>query len=247
MFFVRKPWLYGISFSIIACRPALQTAVVQFNDYQITREAPVDSAYIRFLAPYSEKMKASMGKIIGFSIQGLSKKQPESAVGNFMADALKQMAEKKFSKKIDAALVNYGGVRSYLPKGNITVGQVFELMPFDNLLVLQELSGTVLQQLLDKTAADGGWPVAGIAMEIKDKKAMNVLVQGKPLELSGKYLVANSDYIANGGGDCFMLRGIAQQNKGYLVRDALLEYIDWMTTNGRSIDANIEKRVVNAN
>ena len=42
--------------------------------------------------------------------------------------------------------MNHGGIRSYIPKGNITTGKIFELMPFDNLIVLQEVKGSVLQQ-----------------------------------------------------------------------------------------------------
>jgi len=62
-----------------------------------------------------------------------------------MADAIKTMAEMKFQKKIDAAFVNFGGIRSYLPKGDVTVGKIFELMPFDNLVVLQEIKGDKLK------------------------------------------------------------------------------------------------------
>jgi 2',3'-cyclic-nucleotide 2'-phosphodiesterase (5'-nucleotidase family) len=120
-------------------------------------------------------------------------------------------------------------------------------MPFDNLVVLQEISGAVFQQFLDKTAIDGGWPLSGLTMEIKDKKAVNVLIAGKPIDPSAKYLIANSDYVANGGSDCSMLKGIAQENRGYLLRDALLDYSIASTAKGKTIDSNLENRVVNAN
>lgn len=54
-----------------------------------------------------------------------------------------------------------------MPKGDVTRGRIFEIMPFDNLLILQKLKGTVLQEFLDIIATDGGWPVAGITMQIK--------------------------------------------------------------------------------
>lgn len=232
---------------IISCKQAPQQAVVQYQGFQINQQLPVDSSFIRLIEPYGKQLKNSMGKIIGHSENGLFKKQPESEIGNYMADAMKEMAEKKFEKKLDAAFVNYGGVRSYIAKGNVTVGQIFELMPFDNLVVLQELSGAVLQQFLDATAADGGWPSSGISMEIKDKKAIHIIIGGKPLDRDAKYWIANSDYVANGGSNCSMLKGIPQLNKGYLLRDALIEYSIATTERGKSIDANIEKRVVNAN
>jgi 2',3'-cyclic-nucleotide 2'-phosphodiesterase (5'-nucleotidase family) len=232
---------------IISCKQPPQQSVVQYQGLQINKQAPIDSTLIRLIEPYGKQLKTSMGKIIGHSENGLYKKQPESEIGNYMADALKEMAKKKFEKKVDAAFVNYGGVRSYIAKGDVSVGQIFELMPFDNLVVLQEISGDVLQKFLDATAADGGWPSSGITMEIKDKKAIHILIAGKPLDRDVKYWIANSDYVANGGSNCSMLKSIPQQNKGYLLRDALIDYTIITTSNGKTIDSNIEKRVVNAN
>ena len=247
MFFSTRSCFIIVFIFLVSCKPMPQTAVVEYKDYQITKEAPVDSSFIRFLAPYGSVLKSSMGKVIGFSTEGLSLKQPESTIGNFMADAMKQQAEKHFNQKVDAAFVNYGGVRSNISKGKLTVGMIFELMPFDNLIVLQKLNGKVLMQLLDKIAADGGWPVSGITMEIKDKKATHVLVNGQALNTSNIYIVANSDYVANGGNDCAMLKGIAQMNKGILLRDALIDYASWFTANGKSVDAKIENRTTNVN
>ena len=98
----------------IACKPGPQQSVVQYQGYQINQQAPVDSALVKLITPYGNQLKATMGKVIGVSEKGLYKKQPESEIGNFMADAMKEMVEKKFGKKVVAAFVNYGGVRSYI-------------------------------------------------------------------------------------------------------------------------------------
>lgn len=224
-----------------------QTAVIEFTDYKIDKQIKLDSSLILMLAPYADSVKHSMNKVIGFSLTGLTKRQPESTLGNFMADCMKNMAEKKFNKKVDAAFVNYGGIRSYLPKGDITVGTIYELMPFDNLIVLQEMKGKVLQQFLNKTAMSGGWPVSGLTMAIKDRKAVNVLVDGAPLNDSSTYIIANSDYIANGGDDCDMLKSIEKQNLQYVYRDALIEYILFITKQGKPISSAIENRIRYAN
>ncbi len=232
---------------IISCKQPLQQSVVQYQGFQINKQTPVDSSLIRLIEPYGNQLKSSMGKVIGHSLNGMSKKQPESEIGNYMADAMKEMAEKKFGIKVDASFVNYGGVRSYIAKGDVTVGQIFELMPFDNLVVLQEIKGTVLQQFLDATASDGGWPLSGVKMEIKDKKAIHIIIGGKAFDKNVSYWIANSDYVANGGSNCSMLKGIHQENKGYLLRDALIDYTVESSAKGKSIDSNIENRVVNAN
>ncbi len=201
-----------------------------------------------FLQPYASAMSATMNRVIGFTNENLITKQPESALGNFMADCMRTMAEKKFGKKVDAGFMNKGGIRSGIAKGNITVGKVYELMPFDNLVVLQELKGSVLKKFLDKVAADGGWPVsAGLKMGIKEKKAVDIVINGQPLNEEATYTIANSDYIANGGDNCEMLRSIPQQNKGYVFRDAIIEYITIFTQQGKPVEAKIENRVTNVN
>lgn len=224
-----------------------QTAVIEFTDYKIDKQIKLDSSLILMLFPYTDSVKQSMNSVIGFSVTGLTKHQPESTLGNFMADCMKNMAEKKFNKKIAAAFVNYGGIRSYIPKGDITVGTIYELMPFDNLIVVQEVKGKVLQQFLNKTAVGGGWPVSGLTMAIKDRKAVDVKIDGVPLNDSVNYIIANSDYIANGGDDCDMLKSIEKQNLHYVYRDALIEYILFLTKQGKPISSTIENRIRYAN
>lgn len=119
-------------------------------------------------------------------------------------------------------------------------------MPFDNLLILQKIKGSVLQQLLDLTADKGGWPMAGLTMQIKDKKAVNVIIGGKPIDPDRVYTIANSDFIANGGDNADMLRPIPQITNGYLMRDAIFDYISKLKSQGKNITATIENRVTNA-
>ena len=221
-----------------------QDILVNYKDYKIEgNHQPVDSSFIKFLLPYSDSMKVTMNKVIGFSVDGMVKKKPESSLGNFMADAMKVMAEKKFGKKVDAAFVNYGGVRYNLPKGDITVGNIYEIMPFDNLVVLQQVSGATLKEFLNKIASEGGWPVSGVQMGIQDKQAVNILVDNKPVNDSTLYTIANSDYVANGGDGCSMLKRILNVSIGYLFRDALIEYAQMLTAQGKSLDIELQKRI----
>lgn len=196
------------------------------------------------LKPYSDSVNKSMNDIIGVVERAMDKKMPEGSLGNFMADAFFRMAAIKFNTRVDIAMMNYGGIRlPQLPAGPVSRGKIFELMPFDNYVILQRVRGDVLQQLLDLIASRGGWPVAGMTMMIRDKKAVNVMIGGKPLDVATEYTVVNSDFVANGGDNAEMLRGIPQVNKGYLMRDALFDYINWLKTEGRNITANEENRV----
>lgn len=231
--------------SIVSCNPVYRPVALQYKDYRISN-TQVDSSVVKFLQPYSDSVNHTMNMIIAQLATDLEKKQPEGTLGNLMVDAVKSMAEKKYATNVDIALVNFGGIRlTSLKSGPITKGKVFELMPFDNILVLQKMNGKVLQELLDHIAGRGGWPVAGMTMKIKNSKAVEVLINGFSIDENKIYTIAHSDYTANGGDDCNMLRAIPQINNGYLLRDALLDYFASFTKEGKVISISLQNRVTN--
>lgn len=232
---------------LFSCKSAFVPTKAIYEDYRITQGLGRDTAITGLMAPYRDSVTRSMDVVVGTAEVDLEKAKPEGSLGNFMVDAMLYTARQKFGTSVDAAFTNYGGIRiNQLPKGPVTRGKIFELMPFDNLLVLQQVRGDVLQQFLDLTAASGGWPVAGLTMQIKDKKAVNVQIQGQPLDPAKTYTIANSDYVANGGDDAAMFKTLPQQNRGYLLRDALFDYIQALKAQGKNISANVENRVTNA-
>ena len=229
--------------AITGCATSYQPNKVQYDSVRITDKAPKDAQVQALLKPYSDSVNSSMNKVIAELAIAMEKKMPEGTLNNLLADALLSEANAAYGK-VDAAFVNYGGVRiSQIPAGPITIGKVFEVMPFDNLLIIQELKGSVFQEFLNKIAERGGWPVAGVQFVIKDKKAQDILVGGKPLDPQATYRVANSDYIANGGDDCDMLRKLPQINKGILMRDAFLQYFEAQTKQGKKLNAQLENRI----
>lgn len=239
--------ILSIALLSASCNTTYKAQSLQYKSYRINQQAKADTGAVSFLAPYSKQVNETMNGVIGVADKSLDRTQPESTLGNFMADAFLEMAKQKYGTHVDLAFVNYGGIRlTQLAAGNVTTGKIFELMPFDNLLVLQKVKGDVLQQVFDIMADRGGWPVAGATMQIKDKKAVNITIGGNPLDYTATYTIANSDFIANGGDNANMLRPIPQITNGYLMRDAILDYIKWLKAQGRNISASIEKRVTNA-
>lgn len=230
-----------------SCDPTYVPRSVSHRRHSITPLVKEDSALLQLIRPYGDSVKNKMEQVVGTLGMNLTKDMPSSTLGNFMADAYLTMARKKFSQPIAAAMVNNGGIRlNQLVAGPVTRGKVFELMPFDNLLVVQELMGEQLQSFLNLTAARGGWPVAGLTMRIKNKKAVDVLIGGEPLDPQKKYWIVNSDFVASGGDNASMLKVLPQVSIGYLVRDALFDYIHTFTREGKPILVSTEKRVVHA-
>ena len=243
----QKPFMAALGFLILfaaSCSTTYVPITAEHAGYRISDSLNRDTFIQTLMRPYRDSVDRSMNQVIGIADKSLEKRQPEGTLGNFMADAMLYGAR---HLNPDAAFVNYGGIRiTQLAAGEITRSKVFELMPFDNIVVVQKMKGSVLQQFLNLTAEKGGWPVSGITMEIKNKKAVNVRIGGQPLDLNKTYTIVNSDYVANGGDNAAMLKAIPIQTEGYLMRDAIFDYIDYLKFAGKQISANIENRVINA-
>jgi 2',3'-cyclic-nucleotide 2'-phosphodiesterase (5'-nucleotidase family) len=236
-------WLY-IFLLASACKTYYTPENVNWRDYSVSSKQASDSGMMVLLRPYSDRVNLTMNNVIAEVGETLEKKQPNGSLGHVLTDAMLAMAEKKFGKKVDAVFINNGGIRlTALPKGTLTIGKVYELMPFDNLVILQQLNGKQLQEFLDHIAKREGWPVSGLTYDIKNDKAVNVMIQGKPIQEQLVYTIGNSDFIANGGDDCIMLKRINQENKNILLRDAFIEYFTEMAAQGKKITPPLGDRV----
>lgn len=237
-----------IFFIFLSCHSSYLPQKLTYKDYQITKNTQPDPSMETLLRPYADSVNKSMNDVIAIAAITLDKKQPEGTLGNIVADAMLAKAKEKYNVPVDISVMNSGGIRlPSISAGNITRGKVFELSPFDNIIVLQSLSGEQLQEFLNHIASKGGWPVSGMRYKIKNKQAMDILIAGVPLDGKKMYTMALLDYVANGGDDASMLRKIPQVNRGYLFRDALIEYFSDMTRAGKKITSSIENRVTYAN
>ena len=147
---------------LASCQTFYQPRSVQFKDYRITKSAPSDQQLAALLKPYGDSVNKSMNDVIAVAEINLEKKQPEGTLGNILADAMLAVAKQKYKTAVDASFINYGGIRlPSIPAGDITRGKVFELAPFDNIIVLLKLNGKVLTEFLNHLSLRNGWPVAG--------------------------------------------------------------------------------------
>ena len=246
--FKKHLFLFLITSWLFSCQTFYQPQNVKYKDYRLTQTSKQDGALNTALKPYTDSVNKNMNDIIAVAEEELVKRQPEGSLGNIMADGMLAIAKEKFNQPIDASFINFGGIRlQAIPAGNITRGKLFELAPFDNVIVLQKIKGKVFQQFLNHISSRGGWPTAGMTWQIKNKEAINVLIGRKPLLETSTYTIALVDYVANGGDDCEMLKSISQINNGILFRDAIIAYFSSFTKQGKKIPAITEKRVSNAN
>ena len=246
---MKKNWFPSfISFLFLllfaSCKTTFTPVAASYKDYSITAQQIKDTLLQNEMQPYRDSVLKNMSEVVGIAANKLERKRPEGSLGNFVVDAIYNKAKEKFNFPIDIAILNDDGLRiDQIAAGNITKWDIYNVMPFENLMVAQKIKGDVLQQFLDLIAADKGWPVAGMTMQIKEGKAVNVLIGGKPLDPNKIYSVVNSDYIANGGKNAAMLKSIPQVTSGYLLRDAIFDYIK---DKGKVITSKEENRVTYA-
>lgn len=237
-----------ISFVLLlsSCASHYQIAKTNRVGYAVGQKVAADSTIIKMYQPYKLQLDAEMSRVIGYTAVDLTSRSnlPESVLGNFFADAVSVQA-KKLVPNIDLVFpTTKGGLRNDIAKGNITVSNIFELMPFENQLVLFELKGSDTYKVIKFIAATNGQPVAGLSMNIKAKLPENIMINGKPFDANKTYNVLTSDYIASGGDDADgFTTPISRKDIGLKVRDALLKEVGDLQTAGKNINTKLDGRI----
>jgi 2',3'-cyclic-nucleotide 2'-phosphodiesterase (5'-nucleotidase family) len=235
---------------ISACSSApklrkLETSMLELNSQTIVSD---DSSFIKTVQPYKLKMDSIMNDVLGSSDQPLLKGLPEGTLGDFVSDAVLKKTNDVYKPidkiPVDICLLNNGGLRSQLPKGKIILGNVYELMPFENAIVILTISGEKMMQLFESLVGNNGAPFSGARVTAKGKKITTLLIGGKEIDLAKNYKVVTSDYLA-GGGDkySFFSSPLKVDTLNYKLRDAIVDYIKDETQKGNTIKVEIDGRI----
>lgn len=205
---------------------------------------PEDRTMEALVAPFRERMGDEIQRVIGRAAVPLSKAVPEGTLGNFATDAMIWAARRHASGPVHMAMTNNGGLRVPIPPGPITVGHMFELMPFENMLSVLTLSGLQVVELANQIAAMRGEPIAGfsflVAEEAGEWVAREIRVGGEPVDPRARYRLVTNDYLADGGGNLTPLHNpLAREDLPVLLRDAFIGYVRTVGV----IDTELEGRI----
>jgi len=216
------------------------------NHYE-TSLSLYDSSIQRQILPYQKKIQDSMNQQIAEIIEPLIKETPVSNLGNFVCDALfKKHIDylSDTSQKADFVLLNNGGLRTNVPAGTLTIGKIFELMPFDNELVIVTLDNSGMTQLLDFIAKKGGMPISNLKLNIQNNSATEVFIGNEPLDKQKNYKVLTSDYLVNGGDNMlFFKNSVHKILLKKLIRTALIEFCLDESRKGNKISSKKDGRI----
>jgi 2',3'-cyclic-nucleotide 2'-phosphodiesterase (5'-nucleotidase family) len=164
----------------------------------------VDSVILKFIKPYTDSIKGVMNEIIGYNPKPMIAQKPESPLSNFVTDLVFE-AGKEYLKNQNIqegeilCVINVKGLRAPLSQGEITTRHIFEIMPFENKLVVVKMDAANLMVLFDHIAKSNGDGLAGASFSITNNKAKKILVNGQPVDDNKIYWVITSDYLADGG------------------------------------------------
>ena len=246
MNFLYKILFFSALISLYAC--SKKTSISNITESHIIINDPkIDSALFKTIRPYKKSHDEQMSSIIAKSEDALVKGDIESTLGNFFCDAVIYETKKllgKDSTLLDVAIFNKGGLRNSLPKGNITIGNVFELMPFDNELVMLKLSSQQFKDMCYKIVEKGGIPIGGMQLKIVNNIPTDITINGKPFNENKDYWVVTSDYLANGGDNYTFFKNAKEKKiMNILLRNVIINYCEDISKLNQTIKPKLDGRI----
>lgn len=212
---------------------------IEGKQLPVTEKAAETPEIENFIKPYRDHINKDLDNVLAYCPETLDKSTGkwQTGIGSLMADVCVLRGNIVFNarekKDIDLCLLNHGGIRAILPKGNVTTRSAFEIMPFENSLVVLALKGGQISEIATYIIKEKKpQPLSGMTFTItKDNKAKNIMVQGKPLDLNKTYYVATNDYLANGGDSMtFFAKSTQKFDLNYKLRDVLIDYFKEVDT-----------------
>lgn len=205
-----------------------------------------DSDMLAFVNSYKVQLDREMNKVIGHSAQDMSTGRPESLLTNLTSDLMREIdTEHTQGKPIDIAFMNVHGIRAPIAKGEVTVGDIFDAYPFDNALYIVQLKGIYLTEIFESYASIGGAGVSkNVKLTVKDKKLIEALVDGKPVDKDKVYTIITLDYLAEGNDKMdAMLKAEWSAETGIKLRDYMLESVKKIEAKGEKIVSKLDGRI----
>ena len=192
-----------------------------------------------FIDPYRKHIDADLSKVLAYNPEDLDRTVTkwQNKMTNFYADAIMEEGNpiflKRTGKKIDFCLLNYGGIRSTIAKGDITTRTAFNIMPFENSAVVASLKGETVYELaqfiIDNKTAH---PLSGIEIFVtKDGTIKDIKTGGLSIDKNKTYYVITNDYLVKGGDRMnFFLKAIDTHVLDYKLRNMFIAYFTKIDT-----------------
>ena len=188
---------------------------------------------------------ASVKEVIGYSEKEMLRYRPQCELSNWFTDFLRHKTAELTERKVDVAIYNFGGIRTDMPQGPITVDDIMSMFPFRNSLCYVALKGADLRAIFEYLAQTQMQAVSGVQLVIRDHKLESVKVGGEPLDDKKTYGVATINFLLTGGDGLFIAKNALELiDSGVYVKDAIIPYIQRLTRESTAIEGKLDDRVV---
>lgn len=231
---MNQPFLAaGLLAALLAAAP-LPAQAVKLSSAEplpVNAKVPDDPEILKVIEPAQKEIVKTFDQPLVEAPKGLFKGRgtDENLLGYWVADEMRRRATLASGTEVAFAFTNRGGLRANLRAGMLKVGDIFELMPFENELVVVELTGAeVIQVVQSGVLRRGGEPISGVRVSVKgpaEKPAITVTwADGSPIDPKATVKAASTDYLLGGGDGYKSLReGRRPFTTGLLLRQVLLD------------------------
>ncbi|MFZ9661127.1 MAG: 5'-nucleotidase C-terminal domain-containing protein [Chitinophagaceae bacterium] len=210
---------------LCSCGSVYHPVKLYHHHFTIDSTYKPDSLMQAYLYPFRDSMDKEMKEIVGQTEVRLDSKRPYTSLGNFMTDAFLNQAKVKFDSTADFSIINFGNFRRpSIEIGPITKSVIFELMPFDNSMVLVKANGKMLKRYLEEMMVEGGG-LSGAELWFTGKTLKKVFIQGLDIDSAKQYTLVSFDYAASNPAKAWFFSQAERKDYNYLIRDALLDHV----------------------
>lgn len=214
--------------TLITCKTPLNVTEIRVHkNISIDEEIGESKAIKDIVIPYKQSMERQMNSKISHTSVELTKQGDNSSLGNLLADytyeGAMDWARQNNVSQIDAAVINIGGIRSVISKGDILLKHIFEVMPFENEVVIVKMNGMAMQELFSYYKGKKNNPVSHLIIETDGKDLQKILINGQPLDVNKTYHIATSDYLALGGDNMKFFKKGEMISTGIKLRDLFID------------------------
>lgn len=199
-----------------------------------------DPEAVRRLAGYRAEVESILAEEIGTAAVTLDQDPDEECrLGNLLTDTIRE----RFG--VDMAFQNALGVRAPIAAGTVRFSDVYRALPFDNTVVLMELSGAQIERMLSEAdAASRTLYASGLRYALDPSRPPGERVRVvTELQNDRTYRVAVNNYMAQGGENLSSLEAVEGTDTGVLLRDVLADHIRNRARSGEAVSAEIDGRI----
>jgi len=223
----------------------IESCETQSNRIEINNTIESDKKIETYIVPYKNNVDAQMDDVLSYSPIDYDKKNGvlNTAIGNMMADVTLKLSNPIYNTRtgnnIDFVLLNHGGIRSIISKGDITLRSAYNIMPFENSVVVCQLKGSDLKELINYLILNKkAHPISGISIVLdKNYNLLNATINGEKIDKERVYHVATSDYLLKGGDQMnFFKKSKKNIILDYKIRNILIDYFKAVDTVSFKID-----------